>query len=154
MGSHNKSYQSDNALKNLWVTQCGWLRLFTTVAMGMTITSCWKLFRYGVKRDHYKKFISIRGFSEQIAVDCFNNTFTTYTGMPANNIPSLDDINNKGTVCICQRISYSSSSPRNSEISSISYITIATAPTTYIVHTSSKEVELEGGRYDSVANGY
>ena len=108
----------------------------------------------GLRGTTTKSLSASGGFSEQIAVDCFNNTFTTYTGMPANNIPSLDDINNKGTVCICQRISYSSSSPRNSEISSISYITIATALTTYIVHTSSKEVELEGGRYDSVANGY
>ena len=31
-----------------------------TVAMGMTITNGWKLFRCGVKRDHYEKLISIR----------------------------------------------------------------------------------------------
>ena len=36
--SHNKSRQSDLALEKWWVTQCGWLRLCTTVAMGMNIT--------------------------------------------------------------------------------------------------------------------
>ena len=62
--SHNKSRQSDHALDNFWVTQCGWIRLCTTVAMGMTITNCWKLFFCGVKRDHYEKFINIREFLE------------------------------------------------------------------------------------------
>ena len=55
-----KSRKSDLALDKWWVTQCGWLRLRTAVAMGMTITNCWKLFRYGVKRDHYEKLIGIR----------------------------------------------------------------------------------------------
>ena len=62
--SHNKSRQSDLALEKWWVTQCGWLQLCTEVAMGMTITNYWKLFRYGVKRDHYDKLICIREFSE------------------------------------------------------------------------------------------
>ena len=35
--SHNKSKQSDLVLEKYWVTQCGWLRLCTTVAMGMNI---------------------------------------------------------------------------------------------------------------------
>ena len=45
----------------------GWLRLCTTVAMGMTITNCWKLFRYGVKREDYEKSIGIREFLERLA---------------------------------------------------------------------------------------
>ena len=52
--SHNKSRQSDLALEKWWVNQCGWLRLCTTISMGMTITNCWKLFRCGVKREHYE----------------------------------------------------------------------------------------------------
>ena len=64
----------------LWGTQCGWLQLCNTVAMGIKITSGWKLFHYGVKRDHYDKFIGIREFLELIAVDFFNNNFTTDTG--------------------------------------------------------------------------
>ena len=58
--SHNKSRQYYLALEKFWVTQYGWLRLCTTVAMGMTITNFWKLFYYGVKRDHYDKSIGIR----------------------------------------------------------------------------------------------
>ena len=53
--SHKKSIQCDLALEKWWVTKCGWMRLYTTVATGMTITNVWKLFSYGVKRDHYEK---------------------------------------------------------------------------------------------------
>ena len=136
------------------MTQCGWLRLCTTVAMGMTITNCWKLFCYGVKRYHYDKFISIREFSERLAVDCFSNPFTTGTWTPANNIPSLDYIDNKVTVPTCSRLNYSSSSTHNSDISTILDITIAAAATTSIGHTALKEVEKEGGRYNREASGY
>ena len=41
----------------------------TTVAMGMTITNCWKLFSYGVKRYYYDKLIGIRELSERLAQD-------------------------------------------------------------------------------------
>ena len=66
--SHNKSRQSDFALEKFCVTQCGWLQLFTAVAMVMTINNCWKIFHYGVKRDHYETFIGIRELSEQLAL--------------------------------------------------------------------------------------
>ena len=39
--SHNKSRQSDLALENWWVTQCGCMWLCNTVAMGMAINNCW-----------------------------------------------------------------------------------------------------------------
>ena len=63
-----------------------------TVAMGMTITNYWKLFCYGVKRDHYDKLIGIREFSERLAQDCFNNNFSSDSGTPAKNIPLLDEV--------------------------------------------------------------
>ena len=91
---------------------------------------------------------------EQIAVDCFNNNFTTDTGTPAENIASFDDIDNKGTMSTCRSLDYSSYSPHNSKISTISDITITTAPTTAIGHTASKEVQLEGGEYNRSARGY
>ena len=43
---------------------------------------------------------------------------------------------------------------RNTDISIISEITIANAPTTAIGHTDSKEVESEVGRYNRAARGY
>ena len=67
--------------------------------MGMTITDFWKLFLYGVKRDHYDQFIEIRGFLEGIPVDCFNIKFTTDSGDQEKKIPSLDDIDKK-SLCI------------------------------------------------------
>ena len=154
LDSHNKSHNLDIVLEKLWVAQFGWLRLCTDIAMGMVITNCWKLFRYGVKRDRHDKFISIREFSEWIAVDWFNNTFTTYTGTPEKNITYLGDIYNEDTVFTCWNLNYYSSSPRNSEISTIPDITIATDWTTVIGHTDSKEVELDGGRYNRAARDY
>ena len=58
--SHNKPRQSDLELEKFWVTQCAWLRLCMTVAMGMTIKKIWKLFHCAVKSDYYEKLISIR----------------------------------------------------------------------------------------------
>ena len=69
-----------------------------TVAMGMTITNFWKLFRCGVKRDHYEKLIGIREFSERIAHDLFNNPFSTDRGTPAKKIPPLDEFDDGYTV--------------------------------------------------------
>ena len=57
---HNESRQYDLALEKWWFTQCGWMGLWRTVSMGPTITNCWKLFRCGVKRDNYEKFIGMR----------------------------------------------------------------------------------------------
>ena len=121
------------------MTQCGWVRLCTTVVMGMTITNYWKLFNIVVKREHYDKFTGIRLLSELITVDCFSNTSTTDTGTPANNMPCFGDIDNKGTVYIYQRLNYSSSSPCNSEIITISDIIIATSTSTIYWPYSFKE---------------
>ena len=120
------------------VTWCGLLRLCAAVAIGAIITNCWKLFRYGVKRDHYYNFIGTRELSELISVYCFDNTFRTDTGEPSIKMPSLGDIYNEVIVYTFQRLNYSSSSPHNSDISTISDITFATAPTTDIGHTASK----------------
>ena len=81
-------------------------------------------------------------------MDFFSNPFTTDTGVPANNIPYLDDIDNKGLVYTFRSLNYSSSSPCNSGIITISDITIATATTTDIGHTALKGVEKEVGRYN------
>ena len=65
--SQKQSRQSDSFLEKLWVTQCGWLSLCTTVAMGITITNFWKLFLCGVKIYHYYKLIGIRELLERLA---------------------------------------------------------------------------------------
>ena len=66
--------------------------------MYITITDLCKIFCYGVQSDHYDKLIGIRDFLELIALDCFINTFPTYTGTPAKNIPPLDEVDELETV--------------------------------------------------------
>ena len=121
--SHNKSRQSDLSLEKWWVTQCGWLRLCATVAMGMTITNCWKLFHYGVKRDHYEKLIGIREFSERLAQHCFKNKFSCDRGTPEENIPPLDEVDDEDKVSTCRALQFSTSNSPSAAVSSISNLT-------------------------------
>ena len=58
--SHNKYRQSDLCLENYWVTQCGWLRVYAIVSLGMTIQNFRRRFFYGFKRDHFDTIIRIR----------------------------------------------------------------------------------------------
>ena len=60
--------------------------------MGINITNFWKLFCYGVKRDHYENFISIRELSQQLSQDFFKNDFSPYVGTPAKNTTPLEDV--------------------------------------------------------------
>ena len=104
--SHNKSRQSDLALEKVWVTGCGWLRLCTTVPMGIAITNFWKIFIYGVKIDKNENFIVIRELLEQLALDCFNNPFSADSGTPAKNIPLLDEVDGGETVSTLRAIHF------------------------------------------------
>ena len=95
----------------------------------MTITNCWKLFRYGVKRYHYEKLIGIREFSEQLAQDCFNNTFSPDRGNPSNKIYPLDEVDDGDTVTTCRAIQFSSCISPSAAVSTISNMTINSAST-------------------------
>ena len=121
--SHNKSRKSYLALKKWWVTQCGWLRICTAVAMEMTITNCWKLFRYGFKRDHYEKLIGIREFLKILAQDCFNNNFSYDRGTPAKNITLLDEVDDEDTVSTFRQLQFSTSISPSAAVSTISNLT-------------------------------
>ena len=105
---HNKPRQYDLVLENLWVTQCGWLRLCTTVSMRMTITNFWKLFPYEVKIDNHEKSIGIIELLEQLTLDCFNNHFSTDIVTLANNITPLDEVDVGETVYTCRELHSSS----------------------------------------------
>ena len=119
--SHNKSRQSYLALEKWWVTQCGWLRVCTIVAMGMTITNC------GVKRDHYEKLIGIRELSEKLAQNCFNNNFSSDIGTQANNIPPLDEVDDEDTVSNFCSHQFSTSISPSAAVSTISDLTQSSA---------------------------
>ena len=124
---HNKSRKSYLALDKWWVTQCGWLQLCTTVAVGMNITNFWKLFCYGVNRDHYDKLIGIRELLEQLAQDCFNNTFSPDIGTPENNIHPLDEVDNGDTVSTCRALNFSRCISPSVAVSTISGMTLNSA---------------------------
>ena len=113
--SHKKSRQSDLALEKLWVAQCGWIQLCTTVAMGMAINIFWKIFHYGFKRDHYAKLIGIRELLEGLSIDCFNNKFSTDTGSLAKNTPLLDKVDDGETVSTWHALHFSSSDSCSTE---------------------------------------
>ena len=94
-----------------------------TVAMGMTITNCWKLFRYGVKREHHDKLIGIREFLERLAQDCFKNNFSSDRGTPAKNIPPLDEVDDEDTVSTCRSLQFYTYISPSAAISTISDLT-------------------------------
>ena len=98
-----------------------------TVAMGMTITNCWKLFRDGVKRDHYYKLIGIREFSERLARDCFNNNFSSDSGTPAKNIPLLDEVDDEDTVSTRRSLQFSTSVSPSAAVRTILNLTQSSA---------------------------
>ena len=147
--SHNKSRQSDLALEKWWVTQCGWLWLFTTVAMGMTITNCWKLFSYVLKRDHYDKLIGIREFLERLSHDCFNNNFSYDRGIPEKNTPPLDEVDDKDKVSTCCALQFSTCISPSAAVSTISDLTQNSAS-----HFAEKQKAKLGGRYNRLTRGY
>ena len=153
---HNKLRQSDLALDKWWVTQCGWLRLCTTVVMGMNITNCWKLFSYGVKRDHYDKLIGIREFSEKLAQYFFNNPFSTDRGTPSNNIPPLDEFDDVDTFSTCRALHFSIYVSPSAAVRTIFDMTLNSASSISIgsQHIAQKEEAKQGGRYNRLTRCY
>ena len=118
--------------------------------MGMTITNCWKLFRYGIKRDHYEKLIGIREFSERRAQDFFKYKFSSDRGTPAKNIPPLDVVDDEDTVSTCRALQFSTCISPSADFSTISNLTQNSAS-----HFSEKEEEAKlGGRYNRLTISY
>ena len=67
--------------------------------------------------------IGIREFSELLALDYFNNTFSTDAGTSSKNIPPLDEVEEGETVSICCALHFSSSISPSTAASTISNIT-------------------------------
>ena len=91
--------------------------------MGMPITNFCKLFYSGVKRDHYEKLIGIIELLERLALDCFNNTFSTDTRNTAKNIPLLR-VQRWKEIFWFSGTDFSSYFSRSTEVSTISDITL------------------------------
>ena len=93
----------------------------------MTITNCWKLFRCGVKRDHYDKLIGIRELSEQLAQGCFNNNVSPDRGTPAKNISPLYEVDDGDKVSTCRSLNFYSCISPSAAVSTISGMTLNSA---------------------------
>ena len=129
--------------------------LCTTAAMGMTITNCWKLFRYGVKRDHYDKLIGIRKFLERLAQYFFSNTFSPDRGNLEKKIPPLDEVNDGDTVSTCRALHFSSCISPSTAVCTNSGMTQNSASTISIgsEHIFEKDEYKQRRRYNRLSRG-
>ena len=81
--------QFDIALDKCWVTQSGYFRLATTVALGMGITDANLIYCPGVAEGNVDKNISKLEYNNRTVYDCFNNPFTDDCGSPAMHLPPI-----------------------------------------------------------------
>ena len=66
---HNRMRQSDLSLDKYWVTQSGYFRLATTVALGMVITDGNLLYCHGVAEENKDKKISTLKYNNRTVYD-------------------------------------------------------------------------------------
>ena len=71
--NHNMMWQSDLLLEKYWVTQSGYFRLATTVALGMGITYGKLLYCHSDAEGNADKNISALEYNIRMAYYCLNN---------------------------------------------------------------------------------
>ena len=71
------------------MTQSGYFRLATTVALGIGIADGELIFCHGVSQKSENKTISTKYYNIRAIYDCFNNHFTANFGIPAPNLPQI-----------------------------------------------------------------
>ena len=76
-------------LDKYWVTQSGYFRLATEVALGMGITYGKLLYCHGVEVGNVDKKISKMEYNNRTFYACFNNLFTDKFGSPYSNPPPI-----------------------------------------------------------------
>ena len=88
--NQNRMQNSDLALEKYWVTQSGYFRLETTVALGMGIADGNLLYYHGVAEGNMDKKISTLEYNNRRVYECFNNPFTDEFGIPYLNLPPIN----------------------------------------------------------------
>ena len=85
--------QSDISLEKYRVTQSGYFRLATNVALGMGITDGKLLYCRGVAEGNEDNKISTLEYNNRKVYDCFKNPFTADCGSPDMHLPpiTIDD---------------------------------------------------------------
>ena len=81
--------KSNLSLEKYWITQSGYFRLATTVALGMGITDSKLLYCHGVAEVNEEKKISTLEYNNRTVYDCFNNPFTADCGSPDMHLPTI-----------------------------------------------------------------
>ena len=87
--NHNRIRQSGLSLEKYWVTQSGYFRLATKVALVMGIADGKLLYYHGVAEGNVDKTISTLEYNNRMFYDCFNNPFTADCGIPAMHLPTI-----------------------------------------------------------------
>ena len=86
-------HQYELSLEKYWVTQSGYFRLSTTLALGTSIKYGKLLFCHGVLEGNIYKEISMIEYNTRKVYYCLNNSFTSNFGRPDLNLPpiTIDD---------------------------------------------------------------
>ncbi len=71
---HNQVRQAELALEKCWVTKCGYFRIITTL-FGITVTDCWKAYRFHLSNKSRHKSIPMKHFVSMLTKDMLTNTF-------------------------------------------------------------------------------
>ena len=87
--NHNIMWQSGLALEKYWVTQGGYFRLATTVALGMGITDGNLVYCHGVAEVNFNMKILTLEYNNRTVYYCFNSPFTSDFGIPAVHLPPI-----------------------------------------------------------------
>ena len=66
--------QAELTLEKCWVTKCGYFRIIITL-FGMTVTDCWKAYRFHLSHKSRHKSIPMKHFASMLTKDMLTNTF-------------------------------------------------------------------------------
>ena len=85
----NRMRKYDTELDKYWVTQSGYFRLATIVALGMGITYGKLILCHGISEKSKEKKISMIEYNYRKVYNCFNNNLSVDCGIPYLNLPPI-----------------------------------------------------------------
>ena len=71
----NQMRQFELRLEKIWVTNCGYFRLLTTL-IGCNVVDCWRGYRHHCRHQHRHKHIDLLDFTSLLAYDMLHNDIT------------------------------------------------------------------------------
>jgi hypothetical protein len=128
--SHNHARQYELALEKRWVTHDCFFRVASTL-IGMTVTDAWRAYKHAMPLK--RSDITIKEFADRLAYDCIHNTYSDVTGF--NGYLAVDSVP-------------AAIGGRQSDVSSVTAFTTATAATVALEHPFRSNPELEPDKGD------